>query len=910
MKDLIASPGSPELSGQQKVVRALQAAYRRKLILKPFRSNFLQLISNVHREHATRSRLKKHHQTAAFRRAVTKASATNIGKHDYKHDLFHRHDINLSDNDQEHAVGYLKEGNDKYYTCAAITRRCVLVRDISIRNVTIEFWSLVSDGAEKINKKQYKRVMTYIAEVLVSGALTKDEIEAAIEFDWEKDLQRATGRKEKKMRTHLSLADLHCSLFELADVWVDSINGSKYAEFLQHVLYAIADKTTVGTFQFKPFEEVQSIMDDDGHVDFERLANTELHLVATDDVPLLETEVARDEVKPSPPPIKHVKRKPVHHTRVSARPVQHHQPPRPTVQSVDLSAGFDSDMQTTVSHKDKPVNNQSRKHHSHRVRQNHNPEGAGKTFNLSAMLEATEGNTTTQKRAEHHVNEASSHGHSRHVDSHIVDLDETEQTTGHTYGEESNGPSDAKILAREIVTSHTEEDSQSAIEAAAKRARQSYAKSAAQVRSHGFGQHSARRRRSRQRSTVVTRRPYHSNLRHFHEPLAARPHRYQSRQPTHRRRVAGGLPGRPRPQQFSSAVLASTKQRGSGGAMSASFRVRSGKRSSRRRLTLPSAGSSGGLSRKLSVQNLNSELESGDHSFENGDKSTISSLANALEVASRGQNRTVGSSRNRAQSDMFVETSREVKSERPTSASTVLLTLSRPQVNDAGSILGTDARHALGGKRRSFRSRDASLQFVGSSDDSASDDAFSMKHQQRPGMFPVALGNRRLVRKSSLGMMDDLVLAKSRQRVPSLPLMGSPNQSPSTHTRHRKQPSVVHNLHLPDATPRQGLRDAAQDVKQQHSRKVSTPMAPSSNGEYSPMAGHRPATSFSTSPDNGRSTSPGASLPMAVIGSPTAATKRLVQLGHDLLQRRQRDDDTPLTDNHAAVGVALFKAGS
>ena len=129
---------------------------------------------------------------------------------------------------------YLAEGNKAYYTSSAIARRCFLVRDLGIREATTLFWSLASNSGESITKDEYTELMTYVAQVLVGGALSDADIAAAIEMDWQKDLKRS---EKSGHRNELSVADLHLSLYELADVWVDGINGAKYAAFLLSLLY-------------------------------------------------------------------------------------------------------------------------------------------------------------------------------------------------------------------------------------------------------------------------------------------------------------------------------------------------------------------------------------------------------------------------------------------------------------------------------------------------------------------------------------------------------------------------------------------------------------------------------------------------------------------------------------------------
>ena len=104
--DSVVAIVDPESVGKRRVVRALQDAYRQKLIRRPFRSNFLQLVADTHRSHAVRTRLKKHHQTTALRRAAREA-ARKIDASVHRPDIFRRLNITLGNEDEVQAIGFV-----------------------------------------------------------------------------------------------------------------------------------------------------------------------------------------------------------------------------------------------------------------------------------------------------------------------------------------------------------------------------------------------------------------------------------------------------------------------------------------------------------------------------------------------------------------------------------------------------------------------------------------------------------------------------------------------------------------------------------------------------------------------------------------------------------------------------------
>eukprot|EP00750_Incisomonas_marina_P019353 INCI3299.1.p1 GENE.INCI3299.1~~INCI3299.1.p1 ORF type:complete len:936 (+),score=110.45 INCI3299.1:265-3072(+) len=273
-------------AGLRCVTRALQAAYRQRLIRRPFRSQFLGLVAQVHRQRSVKARLTKYHQTSKLRQTARKV-ASLIDQHVHRPDIFKHLNIKLSEKDEEHAVGYLSEGNEAFYTSPAIIRRGFLVRDLFIREVTAMFWTLASEDGERVTKTEYKRLMVYIAKVLVSGALSDEEIDAAIDHDWKKDLKKSRIANDDATASTLSPADLHCSLYELADVWVDGIDGAKYADFLKNLLYSVASRTKRGLWLFRELKDVASIMDKDGQVNFQALSKARLDVIVEPNVGLV-----------------------------------------------------------------------------------------------------------------------------------------------------------------------------------------------------------------------------------------------------------------------------------------------------------------------------------------------------------------------------------------------------------------------------------------------------------------------------------------------------------------------------------------------------------------------------------------------------------------------------------------------
>ncbi|XRB03206.1 hypothetical protein NFJ02_16g25600 [Pycnococcus provasolii] len=124
---------------------------------------------------------------------------------------------------------YWNQGNPEHYTRESRLRRLALKQHYRVRKAIEKWWKTfytlrTDDGTASVTLADY---------MLMSGAiylsLVGENIDSAtLEENWVADSKGAS---------HLDESRFFEAVFELADVWVDSIDGDEYADFLERVLW-------------------------------------------------------------------------------------------------------------------------------------------------------------------------------------------------------------------------------------------------------------------------------------------------------------------------------------------------------------------------------------------------------------------------------------------------------------------------------------------------------------------------------------------------------------------------------------------------------------------------------------------------------------------------------------------------
>lgn len=118
-------------------------------------------------------------------------------------------------------------------TQEALVMRTAIKEDARVREVLERFWRvLVKDENGRIGKEEYLKAHTKIGLALVPD-VTYEEAAASGEQDWVEDAHGASSMEK---------SDFDTSLFQLADMWCDSISADKYARFLRRLFRLITVK--------------------------------------------------------------------------------------------------------------------------------------------------------------------------------------------------------------------------------------------------------------------------------------------------------------------------------------------------------------------------------------------------------------------------------------------------------------------------------------------------------------------------------------------------------------------------------------------------------------------------------------------------------------------------------------------
>lgn len=129
------------------------------------------------------------------------------------------------------SLGYRLQGNIEHYTTQALLQRKMLSHKRELQAMTSLFWNLLTaqtPGAKTIGKEQYLDLFLRVTKVLMPN-WTETEGRALVEVDWQ----------QESRNNALTYDQLHTSLFELADLWVDSVELEAYKDWLLKLLWCI-----------------------------------------------------------------------------------------------------------------------------------------------------------------------------------------------------------------------------------------------------------------------------------------------------------------------------------------------------------------------------------------------------------------------------------------------------------------------------------------------------------------------------------------------------------------------------------------------------------------------------------------------------------------------------------------------
>eukprot|EP00935_MAST-01C_sp_MAST-1C-sp1_P000011 g11.t1 len=143
---------------------------------------------------------------------------------------------------------YKTDGDRTMYQPEAIMQRKALMRLPEIRAVVEEFWTLIDLAKEEhgqLTKDSYMLLSTKLHLALVPD-VQKEALLISAAQDWVED---SNGKETMDFEQFFS------SMFELADIWVEGIDGAEYVAFLQRLKFAIVD-TDLEPFHFRHDKDI------------------------------------------------------------------------------------------------------------------------------------------------------------------------------------------------------------------------------------------------------------------------------------------------------------------------------------------------------------------------------------------------------------------------------------------------------------------------------------------------------------------------------------------------------------------------------------------------------------------------------------------------------------------------------
>ncbi|EQC41418.1 hypothetical protein SDRG_01387 [Saprolegnia diclina VS20] len=147
------------------------------------------------------------------------------------------------------SVSYDHQGDLKFYTDDNLQKRLELRYHPLLCRMTRVFWlTMVKPDADKMEFDDYQRLFLRIHKVLIE-LFDLGESRIMIADDWKRDIDT---------HTNLEYEMFHLSLFELIDIWCDSLDADDYCNLLYLILNGITHRQS-GSFRLRRLEEVAYI---------------------------------------------------------------------------------------------------------------------------------------------------------------------------------------------------------------------------------------------------------------------------------------------------------------------------------------------------------------------------------------------------------------------------------------------------------------------------------------------------------------------------------------------------------------------------------------------------------------------------------------------------------------------------
>jgi len=143
------------------------------------------------------------------------------------------------------AVPYHLQGNSRFETEAAKARRQLIMYDAAVRDAITRYWSIApKTEAGRVSKSVYTGICLRISKVILPG-FSEEESKKVIEDDWENDSQGAET---------LDYFLFYRAIFQLADIWTNSLDVKEYVDFLIKIFRRITARKIIhsdGSVQVK-----------------------------------------------------------------------------------------------------------------------------------------------------------------------------------------------------------------------------------------------------------------------------------------------------------------------------------------------------------------------------------------------------------------------------------------------------------------------------------------------------------------------------------------------------------------------------------------------------------------------------------------------------------------------------------
>lgn len=155
------------------------------------------------------------------------------------------------------AKPYVLQGDESLSTPRTVQYRRTMIRHPKVTEALQLFWdALEKDNDGKLVRSEYVHLYCLISNALQMGydvVPNEAELQHAAEQEWLRDILSVPGLpegekavlqldREAQARATMDRETLFGSLFEIADVWTDSISPAVYARFLLQLLHRVTEK--------------------------------------------------------------------------------------------------------------------------------------------------------------------------------------------------------------------------------------------------------------------------------------------------------------------------------------------------------------------------------------------------------------------------------------------------------------------------------------------------------------------------------------------------------------------------------------------------------------------------------------------------------------------------------------------